>query len=106
MKRQYFDISLNGSVVATTFAWNSVIRTIEKLARERAHLVSGKRITCELHKQLVAAGEKDATYKLISSASIRDPNDKYRMLSGHRTWQSDTETLHYTIVLRGSIPTC
>jgi hypothetical protein len=84
MKRQYFDISLNGSVVATAFAWNSAIRAIERLVHAR---VTG-------------------AYKLISSASVRDPNDKYRMLSGHRTWQSDTETLHYTIVLRGSIPTC
>jgi len=27
MKRQYFDISLNGSVVATTFAWTPVLTT-------------------------------------------------------------------------------
>lgn len=88
MKRQYFDISLNGSVVATTFAWNSAVCVIERLVHARVLATTG------------------AVYKLISSASVRDPNDKYRMLSGHRTWQSDTETLHYTIVLRGSIPTC
>ena len=89
MKRQYFDISLGGSVIATTFAWNSSIRAIEKRSRS-----------------LAARGGLPVIYNLVSSISVRDPNDKYRMLSGHRTWQSDTETLHYTIVLRGSIPTC
>ena len=40
MKRQHFDIRLNGSVVATTFAWNAAIRAIERLVRERARLVA------------------------------------------------------------------
>ena len=89
MKRQYFDISLNGSVVATTFAWNSAIRVIEKLVGERS-------------RSLVTRGGPPVIYNLVGSTSTRDPNDKYRMLSGHRTWQSGTETLHYTIALRGS----
>lgn len=36
MKREYFDIILNGSVVATRFAWNTAIRAVEQLVRERA----------------------------------------------------------------------
>ena len=93
MGRQYFDISLNGSVVTTTFAWNSAVRAIEKLVGMRS-------------RSLATRGSPPVIYNLTSSASVRDPNDKYRMLSGHRTWQSDTETLHYTISLRGSTPTC
>ena len=89
MKRQYFDISLNGAVVATAFAWNSGIRAIEELVRVRS-------------RSLVTRGGPPVIYNLVSSTSARDPNDKYRMLSGHRTWQSDTETLHYAIALRGS----
>lgn len=94
MKRQHFDISLNGSVVATTFAWNAAIRTIERLVRERARLVA-------------VEGEKDAVYKLVESHTegpitlpLREPT------RGHRTWQSPHETLRYDIELRGSIPTC
>jgi hypothetical protein len=89
MKRQHFNISLNGSIVATTFAWNSAIRAIEELVRVRS-------------RSRVTRGGPPVVYNLVSSASVRDPNDKYRMLSGHRTWQSDTETLHYAIALRGS----
>ena len=88
MKRQYFDISLGGSVIATTFAWNSSIRAIEKLVGMRS-------------RSLAARGGLPVIYNLVSSISVRDPNDKYRMLSGYRTWQSDNETLHYVITLRG-----
>ena len=78
MKRQYFDISLNGAVVATTFAWNSAIR-------ERSVAVGG-------------------VYKLVDSLS--EGPDKWHFTSGHRTWRSALETLRYDIKLRGSIPTC
>lgn len=91
MKRQHFDISLNGAVVATTFAWNAAIRTIERLVRERARLVA-------------VEGEKDAVYKLVESHSERP--DKWHFTRGHRTWRSAHETLRYDIELRGSIPTC
>ncbi len=86
MERRYFDISLNGSVVATTFAWNSAIRAIERLVRERARLAGG------------------AAYKLVDSRSAGQ--DKWHFTRGHRTWQSPHETLRYDIKLRGSIPTC
>lgn len=85
MKRQYFDISLNGAVVATTFAWNSAIRAIERLVRERSVAVGG-------------------VYKLVDSLS--EGQDKWHFTRGHRTWQSLHETLRYDIKLRGSIPTC
>ena len=78
MKRQYFDISLNGAVVATTFAWNSAIR-------ERSVAVGG-------------------VYKLVDSLS--EGPDKWHFTHGHRTWRSAHETLRYDIKLRGSIPTC
>ena len=91
MKRQYFDISLNGSVVATTFAWNAAIRAIERLVRERARLVAEE-------------GKKDAVYKLVESDTSGP--DKWHFTRGHRTWQSPHETLRYDIKLRGSIPTC
>ena len=87
MKRQHFDISLNGTVVATTFAWNSAIRAIESLVRERARLAA-----------------VDAVYKLVESHS--EGPDKWHFTHGHRTWQSANETLRYDIKLRGSIPTC
>ena len=70
MKRQYFDISLNGAVVATTFAWNSAIRTIERLVRERSVAVGG-------------------LYKLVDSLS--EGTDKWHFTHGHRTWQSPHE---------------
>ena len=85
MKRQYFDISLNGSVVATTFAWNSAIRTIERLVRERSVAVGG-------------------VYKLVESHT--DGPDKWHFTRGYRTRRSAHETLRYDIKLRGSIPTC
>ena len=85
MKRQYFDISLNGAVVATTFAWNSAIRKIERLVLERSMAVGG-------------------VYKLVDSRSAGQ--DKWHFTRGHRTWQSPHETLRYNIELRGSIPTC
>lgn len=85
MKRQYFDISLDGTVVATTYAWNSAIRTIERLVRERSVAVGG-------------------VYKLVDSRS--EGPDKWHFTHGHRTWQSPHETLRYDINLRGSIPTC
>ena len=78
MKRQYFDISLNGAVVATTFAWNSAIR-------ERSVAVGG-------------------VYKLVDSLS--EGPDKWHFTHGHRTWRSAHETLRFDIKLRGSIPTC
>ena len=52
-------------------------------------------------RSLAARGGLPVIYNLVSSISVRDPNDKYRMLSGYRTWQSDNETLHYVITLRG-----
>ena len=76
MKRQHFDISLNGTVVATTFAWNSAIRTIERLVREQSVAVGG-------------------IYKLVDSLS--EGTDKW-----HFTWRSAHETLRYDIKLRGS----
>lgn len=91
MKRQHFDISLNGSVVATTFAWNAAIRAIERLVRERARLVA-------------IEGEKDAIYRLVESHT--EGPDKWHFTHGHRTWRSAYETLRYDIELRGSIPTC
>lgn len=91
MKRQYFDISLNGAVVATTFAWNAAIRAIERLVRERARLVA-------------VEGEKDTVYKLVESHT--EGPDKWHFTHGHRTWRSAHETLRYGIKLRGSIPSC
>ena len=85
MKRQHFDISLNGAVVATAYAWNSAIRTIERLVRERSVAVGG-------------------VYKLVDSHT--GGLDKWHFTRGHRTWQSAHETLRYDINLRGSIPTC
>lgn len=85
MKRQHFDISLDGTVVATTYAWNSAIRTIERLVRERSVAVGG-------------------VYKLVDSHT--EGPDKWHFTRGHRTWQSPHETLRYDIKLRGSIPTC
>ena len=84
MKRQYFDISLNGAVVATTFAWNSAIRTIERLVRERSMSVA-------------VESRKDTAYKLVDSHT-EGPD----FTRGHRTWQSPHETLRYDIKLRGS----
>jgi hypothetical protein len=91
VKRQYFDISLNGAVVATTFAWNSAIRKIERLVRERSLSVAEE-------------SKKDAVYKLVESDTSGP--DKWHFTHGHRTWQSPHETLRYDIKLRGSIPTC
>ena len=91
MKRQHFDISLNGSVVATTFAWNAAIRAIERLVRERARLVA-------------VEGGKDAVYKLVESHT--EGPDKWHFMRGYRTWRSPHETLRYDIELRGSISTC
>lgn len=85
MERQHFDISLDGTVVATTYAWNSAIRTIERLVRERSVAVGG-------------------VYKLVDSHT--EGPDKWHFTRGHRTWQSPRETLRYDIKLRGSIPTC
>ena len=95
MKRQYFDISLNGAVVATTFAWNSAIRTIERLVRERAREVAGCSTTY---------AQANAAYTLVDSHT--EGPDKWHFTHGHRTWQSPHETLRYDIKLRGSIPTC
>lgn len=81
MKRQYFDISLNGAVVATTCAWNSAIRAIERLVRERSLSVA-------------------EVYKLVESDTSGP--DKWHFTRGHRTWQSPHETLRYDIELRGS----
>ena len=91
MKRQHFDISLNGSIVATTCAWNSAIRAIERLVRERSVAVAEE-------------SKKDAVYKLVESDTSGP--DKWHFTRGHRTWQSPHETLRYDIKLRGSIPTC
>lgn len=91
MKRQHFDISLNGSVVATTFAWNAAIRAIESLVWERARSVA-------------LESKKDAVYKLVESHT--EGPDKWHFTHGHRTWRSAHETLRYDIALRGSIPTC
>ena len=91
MKRQYFDISLNGAVVATTFAWNSAIRKIERLVRERSVAVA-------------VESRVDTAYKLVDSHT--EGPDKWHFTHGHRTWQSSHETLRYDIKLRGSIPTC
>ena len=87
MKRKHFDISLNGSVVATRFAWNAAIRAIEEHLRKRARL-------------LAVETEKDASYHLVESHSEKAPNDKWHFVRGHRTWQSAHETLRYTIELR------
>ena len=87
VKRQYFDISLNGAVVATTFAWNSAIRTIERLVRERSMSVA-------------VESRKDTAYKLVDSHT--EGPDKWHFTRGHRTWQSPHETLRYDIKLRGS----
>ena len=91
MKRQYFDISLNGAVVATTFAWNSAIRKIERLVLERSMSVA-------------VESRKDTAYKLVDSHT--EGPDKWHFTRGHRTWRSAHETLRYDIELRGSIPTC
>lgn len=95
MKRQYFDISLNGAVVATMFAWNSAIRKIERLVRERAREVAGCSTTY---------AQANAAYTLVDSHT--EGPDKWHFTRGHRTWQSPHETLRYDIKLRGSIPTC
>ena len=87
MKRQYFDIRLNGSVVATTFAWNAAIRAIERMVRERSVLVA-------------VESRKDAVYKLVDSHT--EGPDKWHFTHGHRTWRSAHETLRYDIELRGS----
>ena len=85
MKRQHFDISLNGTVVATTFAWNAAIRAIERLVWERARSVA-------------LESKKDAVYKLVESHT--EGPDKWHFTRGHRTWQSAHETLRYDIELR------
>lgn len=95
MKRQYFDISLNGAVVATTFAWNAAIRAIERLVRERAREVAGCSTTY---------AQANAAYTLVDSHT--EGPDKWHFTHGHRTWRSAHETLRYDIELRGSIPTC
>ena len=94
MKRQYFDISLNGTVVATTFAWNAAIRAIERMVRERAREVAGCSTTY---------AQANAAYTLVDSHTegpitlpLREPTH------GHRTWRSAHETLRYDIELRGS----
>ncbi len=81
MKRKYYDISLDGKIVATRFAWNSAVRAVEQLVKERS-------------RSLVTI------YKLIASTADRSPTDKYTIVSGLRTWQSSTETLHFIITLR------
>lgn len=87
MKRKYFDISLNGSVVATRFAWNAAIRAIEEHVKQRARL-------------LAVETEKDVSYRLVESHSERAPGDKWHFIRGYRVWQSAHETLRYTIELR------
>lgn len=97
MKRQYFDISLNGSIVATTYAWNSAIRTIERLVRERSVAVGG------VYKLVDSRSEGPDKWHFTRGHYIKCPQ---RFTRGHRTWQSAHETLRYDINLRGSIPTC
>ena len=108
MKRQYFDISLNGAVVATTFAWNAAIREIERLVRERAREVARRSLGTARSASLSAWGERSVAvgglYKLVDSLS--EGTDKWHFTHGHRTWRSAHETLRYDIKLRGSIPTC
>ena len=87
MKRKYFDINLNGSVVATRFAWNAAIRAIEDHLRKRAFSVAKEQ-------------NQNATYRLVESHSEKAPNDKWHFIRGYRVWQSAHETLRYTIELR------
>ena len=75
MKRQHFDISLDGTVVATTFAWNAAIRAIERMVRERSVLVA-------------VESRKDAVYKLVESHTegpitlpLREPTRGHRDLA-------------------------
>lgn len=92
MKRQHFDISLNGSVVATTFAWNAAIRAIERLVRERAREVAGCSTTY---------AQANAAYTLVESHT--EGPDKWHFTRGHRTWRSVHETLRYDIELRACL---
>jgi hypothetical protein len=82
MKRKYYDISLDGKIVATRFAWNSAVRAVEQL----------------VWSKMIA--ERVSDYRLIASAADRSPTDKYTIVRGLRTWQSSTETLHFVITLR------
>ena len=95
MKRQHFDISLNGAVVATTFAWNAAIREIERLVLERAREVAGCSTTY---------AQANAAYTLVESHT--EGPDKWHFTHGYCTWKSAHETLRYDIKLQGSIPSC
>ena len=71
MKRQYFDISLNGAVVATTFAWNSAIREIERLVRERAREVARRSLGTARSARLSAwCGNGRWPWEVFTSSSI------------------------------------
>ncbi len=87
MKRKYYDISLDGKIVATRFAWNSAVRAVEQLVKERVKLAAVEH-------------ERGIEYHLIASTADHSPTDKYTVVSGLRTWQSSTETLHFVITLR------
>lgn len=87
MKRKYYDISLDGKIVATRFAWNSAVQAVEKLVKERS-------------RSLATWGGPPVIYHLIASTADHSPTDKYTVVSGLRTWQSSTETLHFVITLR------
>jgi len=87
MKRKSYDISLDGKIVATRFAWNSAVRAVEQLVGERARLAAVEH-------------ERGIEYRLIATTIDRSPTDKYTVVSGRRTWQSSIETLHFVITLR------
>lgn len=83
VKRKYYDITLDGKIVATRFAWNSAVRAVAQLVRERCRSLG----TLEF-------------YNLIAVTTDRSSTDKYTIVDGLVTWQSSTETLHFVITLR------
>jgi len=87
VKRKYYDISLDGKIVATRFTWNSAVRAVEQLVKERS-------------RSLALWGGPPVIYNLVASTNDHSPTDKYTVVNGLRTWQSSTETLHFIITLR------
>ena len=86
MKRKYYDISLDGKIVATRFTWNSAVRAVEQLVKERS--------------RSLALWGAPVIYNLVASTNDHSQTDKYTIVNGLRTWQSSTETLHFIITLR------
>lgn len=81
MKRQNFDISLNGKVIAVCHTWNASIRKIENYVKIRAQSL-------------------DIEYELIDAHSEKNGSHHVR---GHRTWRGSDAILRYEIALRAEL---